>query len=84
MDENLDVIKVYNEVWGQFIMGPNGAIDINTESIYRAMDELGIDDINRHDVKDRTRKLVLYMLNKQREKDQDGNQSLHAFRRDQG
>lgn len=41
--ENEEAYLVYADVSGQFIMGPDGAIALNHEAIYRSMDRIGIE-----------------------------------------
>ena len=65
---NEDVMLIYNDVMGQFIMGPGGPIDIDLNAVYRSMNEHGIPDELQPEVKTQVRGLVHTML-KEWEKD---------------
>ena len=72
LSQNTDVINVYNEVIGQFVMGPNGPIDVRVDAIYTAMDEIGIPNDEQAEVKHRVRNLILHVLRKHSEKVNNG------------
>jgi len=63
MDGNADVYRVYALCQGQYIMGPNGAIDANILAIDSTMTDEHIPEHLRYETKQRVRALTQHMLN---------------------
>ena len=63
MDGNDDVFRIYSLCQGQYIMGPNGAIDANILAIDSTMTDERIPEHLRYETKQRVRALTQHMLN---------------------